>query len=239
MLWATGIEVPSTLVLASVLGICVGTALASYGEGSLNVLGLALMLAAEVAEATRLVLTQKLLKNLKFGVGRLALTSARSPPPVSVASGQRAPCTAMGPQLGGTAYACLAGHGRVAMGGTCCTLPAEGIATRTCGLSMSCALEARAQHRYGSDTAVHRYDTAVHCTRAQHRYGSDTAVRRSPRLALSIARARWLPALEEPTPASHRSSRASTTWPPSRRCGCSPPQRLRSCRERWTTGTRR
>ena len=68
MLWATGIEQPTVRVLLSVLGICAGTAIASLGEGSWNLIGLGLMLAAEVAEATRLVLTQKLLKNLKFGV---------------------------------------------------------------------------------------------------------------------------------------------------------------------------
>lgn len=68
LLWATGIDVPSRGVLLTVLGICGGTAMASVGEGSFNPLGLGLMLLAEVAEATRLVLTQKLLKNLKFGV---------------------------------------------------------------------------------------------------------------------------------------------------------------------------
>ena len=68
LLWLTGIETPSRRVMLAVLGICAGTAAASIGEGSLNLLGLSLMLAAEVAEATRLVLTQRLLKNLKFGV---------------------------------------------------------------------------------------------------------------------------------------------------------------------------
>ena len=48
--------------------ICFGTALASLGEGSLNLVGLLLMLGAEVSEAMRLVLTQKLLQNLRFGV---------------------------------------------------------------------------------------------------------------------------------------------------------------------------
>ena len=68
MLWVTGIEVPSVRVLLAVLGICAGTAIASLGESSLNLIGLGLMLIAEVTEALRLVLTQKLLTNLKFGV---------------------------------------------------------------------------------------------------------------------------------------------------------------------------
>ncbi len=66
--WALSIEIPSYATIGSVACICIGTALASIGEASLNPIGLSLMLAAEVAEATRLVLTQKLLSNLKFGV---------------------------------------------------------------------------------------------------------------------------------------------------------------------------
>jgi len=68
LLWLSGLETPSRRVLLCVLGICGGTAMASLGEGSLHPLGLGLMLLAEAAEATRLVLTQRLLKNLKFGV---------------------------------------------------------------------------------------------------------------------------------------------------------------------------
>ena len=61
LLWATGIEVPSRGVLLAVLGICGGTAMASIGEGSFNPIGLALMLLAEVSEATRLVRAPALL----------------------------------------------------------------------------------------------------------------------------------------------------------------------------------
>ena len=68
MLYVSGIEVPTVRVACAVVGICAGTAVASLGEGSFNVVGLALMLTAEVSEAVRLVLTQKLLNNLKFGV---------------------------------------------------------------------------------------------------------------------------------------------------------------------------
>mmetsp|Transcript_19189 Transcript_19189/g.39124 ORF Transcript_19189/g.39124 Transcript_19189/m.39124 type:complete len:226 (+) Transcript_19189:287-964(+) len=68
LLCVTRIEVPSRRVTLSVAGICVGTAIASLGEGSFSALGLLIMLAAEVSEAVRLVLAQKLLKNLKMGV---------------------------------------------------------------------------------------------------------------------------------------------------------------------------
>lgn len=44
------------------LGICAGTALASYGEINFSVLGISIMFAAEVTEAVRLVLVQYLLK---------------------------------------------------------------------------------------------------------------------------------------------------------------------------------
>merc|ERR1712159_493265 len=46
--------------------ICVGTSLASAGEAHFNATGLLIMFCAETCEATRLVLTQKLLTNLKF-----------------------------------------------------------------------------------------------------------------------------------------------------------------------------
>lgn len=68
LLWLSGIEVPSRRVTLSVAGICVGTSLASLGEGSVTMIGLLIMLSAEVSEAVRLVLAQKLLKNLKMGV---------------------------------------------------------------------------------------------------------------------------------------------------------------------------
>ena len=68
LLWATRIEVPTWPVCGAVVGICLGTAIASAGEASLNLFGLGLMLLAELCEATRLVLVQKLLNNLKFGV---------------------------------------------------------------------------------------------------------------------------------------------------------------------------
>lgn len=59
---------PSLQIILSVLGICAGTALASYGEINMSVLGVLIMFAAEVTEAVRLVLVQYLLKSLKFSI---------------------------------------------------------------------------------------------------------------------------------------------------------------------------
>ena len=66
MLGITGIDTPSRAVVASVLMISVGTAIASLGEANFNATGLLIMFLAETCEATRLVLTQKLLTNMKF-----------------------------------------------------------------------------------------------------------------------------------------------------------------------------
>jgi len=49
-------------IIVSVLGICAGTALASYGELNFSALGILIMLGAEVTEGIRLVLVQYLLK---------------------------------------------------------------------------------------------------------------------------------------------------------------------------------
>eukprot|EP00930_Biecheleria_cincta_P069227 TRINITY_DN56997_c0_g1_i1.p1 TRINITY_DN56997_c0_g1~~TRINITY_DN56997_c0_g1_i1.p1 ORF type:complete len:374 (+),score=61.10 TRINITY_DN56997_c0_g1_i1:71-1192(+) len=64
----SGLERPTRKVVFSVLVICAGTAIASFGEGSMNPAGLLLMFSAEAAEGLKLVLTQKLLQRLKFGV---------------------------------------------------------------------------------------------------------------------------------------------------------------------------
>lgn len=50
----------------SVLGICASTAVASYGEVNVSVIGVIVMLAAIVTEAIRLVLIQYLLKVSPF-----------------------------------------------------------------------------------------------------------------------------------------------------------------------------
>ena len=59
-------DIPSRRVTFSVVAICAGTSIASAGEANFNLTGLLIMAAAETCEATRLVLTQKLLTNLKF-----------------------------------------------------------------------------------------------------------------------------------------------------------------------------
>jgi len=54
-------------VALSVFGMSMGTVLASLGEANFNVTGFLIMCLAETSEATRLVLTQRLLCNLRFG----------------------------------------------------------------------------------------------------------------------------------------------------------------------------
>mmetsp|Transcript_10797 Transcript_10797/g.32191 ORF Transcript_10797/g.32191 Transcript_10797/m.32191 type:complete len:251 (+) Transcript_10797:1-753(+) len=63
----SGVDYPSTRVALSVLGMSLGTVLASLGEAHFNLTGFLIMCAAETSEATRLVLTQRLLCNLRFG----------------------------------------------------------------------------------------------------------------------------------------------------------------------------
>jgi len=66
LLVAFNIEHPSLAVWLCVLMISVGAAVASYGELHFSALGTALMMAASVCEGMRLVLSQKILVNLKF-----------------------------------------------------------------------------------------------------------------------------------------------------------------------------
>jgi hypothetical protein len=68
VLFCTGISVPSRNSVLSVLAICAGTAISAYGEMHLTAVGILLILCAELGEVSRLVLTQYLLQNLKFGV---------------------------------------------------------------------------------------------------------------------------------------------------------------------------
>ena len=66
-LYLSGVEAPSRRVALSVSMMSAGTAIASLGEAHFNATGFLIMCAAETSEATRLVLTQRLLCNLKFG----------------------------------------------------------------------------------------------------------------------------------------------------------------------------
>ena len=65
-LFVAGLERPTSQLIMAILLIAVGTAIASYGEVNLNVVGVLCMLASESFEATRLVMTQILLVGLKF-----------------------------------------------------------------------------------------------------------------------------------------------------------------------------
>lgn len=70
-LFIAGLEVPGKRLILAILLIAAGTAIASYGEVNLNVVGVLCMLASEGFEATRLVMTQLLLVGLKFHPGKL------------------------------------------------------------------------------------------------------------------------------------------------------------------------
>ena len=65
-LFFAGLEVPNKRLISSVVLIALGTAIASYGEINLSILGVIFMLLSESFEATRLVMTQILLVGLKF-----------------------------------------------------------------------------------------------------------------------------------------------------------------------------
>ena len=65
-LFVAGLERPTSQLILAIMLIALGTAIASYGEVNLNVVGVLCMLASESFEATRLVMTQVLLVGLKF-----------------------------------------------------------------------------------------------------------------------------------------------------------------------------
>ena len=65
--YLANVEKPTLRVALSVLGMSLGTVLASLGEAHFVLKGFIIMCFAETSEATRLVLTQRLLSNLRFG----------------------------------------------------------------------------------------------------------------------------------------------------------------------------
>ena len=68
LLYLFGVEVPTVRASVCVLVIGFGCALSSYGEGHFNAIGVAYRSLGIFSEATRLVLTQHLLKNHKLSV---------------------------------------------------------------------------------------------------------------------------------------------------------------------------
>lgn len=63
---ALQVERPSRRVIACVLGLSVCTAVASAGEVNFNIIGVSFMAAASCSDALRLVVAQKLLRNMKL-----------------------------------------------------------------------------------------------------------------------------------------------------------------------------
>jgi hypothetical protein len=68
LLLAESHRYPTRGLVGSLLGIAIGTTINCTGTNNFSLLGLAIMLAAECFETVRLVLTQFLLQNMKFGV---------------------------------------------------------------------------------------------------------------------------------------------------------------------------
>ena len=82
-LWLSSIETPSAAVVGCVTAICAGTITASVGAvdaGAFSLVGVVVMFLAEATEALKLVLQQKLLQNLKFGVRNSRARTPRAPP---------------------------------------------------------------------------------------------------------------------------------------------------------------
>ena len=69
-LFVAGLETPTPRLISAVVLIAVGTAIASYGEINLSIIGVAFMFMSESFESTRLVMTQILLVGLKFHPSR-------------------------------------------------------------------------------------------------------------------------------------------------------------------------
>ena len=66
VLYLLEVESPSKMLVASVMGISVGTLIAVAGEMQFDTFGFVIHEVSAVAEALRIVLTQKLLQDAKF-----------------------------------------------------------------------------------------------------------------------------------------------------------------------------
>ena len=65
-LWAFGVEYPSRRIIGTVIGLSVCAAVASAGEAHFHAVGVGFMVAAAMADAIRLVLTQMLMQNIRL-----------------------------------------------------------------------------------------------------------------------------------------------------------------------------
>ena len=63
LLYCMGVEQPSRKVIGCVLGLSLGTAVASAGEVNFHLVGVSFMVAASLSDAVRLVVAQRVLKN--------------------------------------------------------------------------------------------------------------------------------------------------------------------------------
>lgn len=68
LLWLSRIERPSPIIWLCVLMMTIGAAVAACGELNFSTLGVMISLCGSLCEGSRLVLTQRLLVNLKVGV---------------------------------------------------------------------------------------------------------------------------------------------------------------------------
>uniref|UniRef100_A0A6V3K5Z7 Sugar phosphate transporter domain-containing protein n=1 Tax=Lotharella globosa TaxID=91324 RepID=A0A6V3K5Z7_9EUKA len=66
VLFVSGVSTPSRNVSLSVLAMCAGMCITAAGEVNFSVIGVTLIFAAQISEATRLVLMQRFIKKLGF-----------------------------------------------------------------------------------------------------------------------------------------------------------------------------
>ena len=92
-LFIAGQETPTQQLMGAVFAIAAGTAVASYGEINLNPMGLACMAAAEVSEATKVVLTQVVLVGQDFHPGEWPPIRISGEPPCTLRAAASPHCS--------------------------------------------------------------------------------------------------------------------------------------------------